>query len=137
MTDKFTPSAKVACPQWAESMLEKLHRLEVKLGNIQESDTATNTEDHTSPMGWHTRSMDELVSASGGPDTGDANPLSASRDDDGSSDLAEAIFDRVCAGLAEEGFSHEQIANIINSRVGAGGRMKYCNAEEVAEALQA
>ena len=140
------------CPKWAADLLDKLHRIEVKLGNIQDVGTATGDPKKD---GWHTRSLDDLVTATNnkankkagdgsennsGDDSEDASGADDTPqlpDDDGTADLAEAIFDRVCAGLSEDGFDAEQIAAIVNSKVGKGSRMKYCNANDVSEALKA
>ncbi|NDE15589.1 hypothetical protein EBZ80_11730 [bacterium] len=125
------------CPKWAADLLAKLHRLEVKLGNIIEATPAkdstkdsagdsTGEDSSDGTMAWHTRDLGDLI-----PDDRDEN------ESGGDADLAEAIFDRVCAGLAEDGFTAQEIADIVNSRVGNGGRMKYCDASDVNEALEA
>lgn len=111
------------CPKWAADLLEKLHRLEVKLGNIIETGKEIDPKE-----AWHSRDLEDLAQ-----DTEDDAEDGSGAD----ADLAEAIFDRVCAGLVEDGFSPEQIADIVNSRVGKGGRMKYCDAGDVNEALEA
>ncbi len=147
--DKKTAStsAPVECPKWAADLLDKLHRIEVKLGNVLES-----TDDpKKAQKAWLTKSLGDLVAASGqtpasdGEEAGNKEPsnenpalgsLDASNDE-GAADLAEAIFDRVCAGLDEDGFDAVQIAAIVNSRVGKSSRMKYCDENDVKEALEA
>jgi hypothetical protein len=146
------PAPTPDCPKWAADLLDKLHRIEVKLGNIQDVGTATGDPKKD---GWHTRSLDDLVTAAhnkankksgdgsendsgeDSDDTSGADGTPQLPDDDGTADLAEAIFDRVCAGLSEDGFDAGQIAAIVNSKVGKGSRMKYCNASDVSEALKA
>jgi hypothetical protein len=129
------------CPKWAADLLDKLHHLEVRLGNIVETGSGANPKD-----AWHTRDLGDLEAVVN-EDGHDGEPDAARRDNfadnvdnqdtTGSADIAEAIFDRVCAGLSEDGFSPQQIADIVNSRVGKGGRMKYCDANDVKEALEA
>ena len=137
-------AATPECPKWAADLLDKLHRIEVKLGNIQDVGTATG---NPKKDGWHTRSLDALVTAANNKSdqksdddsegTSGADGVPDLPDDDGTADLAEAIFDRVCAGLSEDGFDPGQIAAIVNSKVAKGNRMKYCNANDVSEALKA
>lgn len=136
MSDQSPPKKTIPCPEWAASLLDKLQRLEVKLGNVQEPEHSGDSDSGSTsgPAGWHSRSVDDLVAAAANDSSDTYTPTQT---DDGAADLAEAIFDRVCAGLAEEGRSHQEIADVINSRVGAGGRMKYCDAADVAEALEA
>ncbi len=114
------------CPKWAADLLAKLHRLEVKLGNIIESGKESREESPDEPKAWHTRDLGDIMADEDGES-----------ESGGDADLAEAIFDRVCAGLSEDGFSAQEIADIVNSRVGNGGRMKYCDASDVNEALEA
>ena len=135
------------CPKWAADLLDKLHHLEVRLGNIVETGSGTNPKD-----AWHTRDLGDLEAVVNEDDHGgeadaarrdifadnmDHMDHMDQQDNAGSADIAEAIFDRVCAGLSEDGFSPQQIADIVNSRVGKGGRMKYCDANDVKEALEA
>ena len=125
------------CPKWAADLLEKLQRIEVKLGNIQEVGDTTSD-------GWRTRALNDLMAANEAAASGESGdsddhhdnaPLSG---DDGAADVAEAIFARVGAGLLEDGFDANQIAAIINSKVGSKAvRLKYCDANDVNEALKA
>jgi|GEM_PF-2202605 len=110
------PAKKIddQCPGWAAEQFVKIQALEIRLGNIRET-TAQ----------WSEVAVDELVKRA------EADEEFSHAD----SELVEALFNRTCRALAEAGFAPELIASFANARIGAGGRLPYCSAEEVAEAI--
>ena len=104
------------CPVWAETLLFKIHTLEVELGNIREG--------AESP--WATVDLEKLL-AKAFPDAESTQVAT--------SDHVDTLFERVVLGLHREGHPAEAIAAMVNARVGAGGRLRYCNALEVGEIL--
>ncbi|MEY4631053.1 MAG: hypothetical protein RIQ81_1173 [Pseudomonadota bacterium] len=103
------------CPQWAAELLVKLRAVEIKLGNLHEPQ---DEDPESKENQWLVKSLDEL--------------------DGGQEELANVLFERICSGLAGEGFSHEAIADMVNKALGGGGSkgtIKYCSAADVREAL--
>ena len=104
------------CPEWAVEMLAKLRAVEIKLGNLH--DPGTQGDPASKEHQWLVKNLDEL--------------------DGGQEELANALFDRICRGLADEGLTPEAIANLVNERLGGGGKdgnIRYCNADNVRESL--
>lgn len=106
------------CPSWADKMLRQIHDLEVKLGNIKDPEESWT--------GGDLSDLEERVFGGGDPD---AELASAEA-------TVEALFRRVATGLTAEGFEAPVIADFVNARVGKGGRLPYCNAKEVQEAVE-
>ena len=105
---------KDGCPTWAHEVFIKIQALEIRLGNVRE--TAAE---------WQSVQYDELVKR-------------AEVDEEFShadTEMVEEFFSRTCRTLVEQGFSPAQIAEFANSRIGAGGKLKYCSAEEVSESI--
>lgn len=106
-----------ACPDWAIEMLAKLRAVEIKLGNLH--DPGAQGDPDSKENQWLVKNLDEL--------------------DGGQEELANALFDRICRGLSDEGFTPEAIATVINERLGGGGKdgtIRYCNADNVRESLE-
>jgi hypothetical protein len=111
------PKHSHPCPEWATELLSKLRAVEIKLGNLH--DPGTPRDPNNKENQWLVRNLDEL--------------------DGGQDELANALFDRVCRGLFDEGLSPDVIAAIINERLGGGGKdgtIRYCNADNVRESLK-
>lgn len=102
------------CPTWAAELFVKIQALEIRLGNIRE--TAAQ---------WSAVELDEWVKRA------EADEEYRHAD----AEMVEALFNRTCKALAEAGFAPAKIAAFANARIGAGGRLPYCNADEVAESL--
>lgn len=109
-------SQSTPCPQWASELLVKLKAVEIQLGNLHDPQTDDpDSKEHQ----WLVRSLDEL--------------------EGGQEELANSLFDRICSGLAGEGYSPEAIADLVNKALGGGGSkgtIKYCSAEDVRDALE-
>jgi len=110
-----TPVVKDDCPTWAAEMFVKIQSLEIRLGNIRETVAQ-----------WTSVEYDELVKR--------AEAEEEYRHTD--SEMVEALFGKTCRGLLEAGFDCAQIAAFANSRIGAGGRLPYCSADEVGESIK-
>lgn len=54
-----------------------------------------------------------------------------------SEQAVETLFRTIVKGLADAGFPPAKIADFFNARVAPGSRLKYCDAGEVQEALDA
>jgi len=104
------------CPDWAASLLARIHALEVKLGNIRET---------ASSDAWKNVDLEKLY----------AQAFDNADEQAAGNDQVDALFARVAKGLAREGMAPQAIAQLVNARVGAGGRMAYCNADEVQDAI--
>jgi hypothetical protein len=104
-----TPSTK-ACPGWAAKQIDQIATLEVRLGNIRpEGDfKEAMLADVVDRIGSDEAAFDESA--------------------------VEALFVQVSRGLAGEGFTPDEIAGVINARI-PSGKLPYCNASEVREAL--
>ncbi|MBP9707908.1 MAG: hypothetical protein KBD78_09695 [Oligoflexales bacterium] len=114
MTEIHTAQQKVVCPDWAQEQLLKLRAIEINLGNIPDQ------------QDFIAKDMRQLMN-------------SLLQHDDvhaADSDFADLLFAKVAFALASDGYSHEQIANFVNARVGYKGGPPYCNVAEVAEAIQ-
>src|SRR5687768_8740951 len=107
------PLVKDGCPAWADQILRQIHEIEVRLGNVQE------------PGEWQTMDMEKLINRLAHDDL----------DQGGDDETVERLFQRVATGLAHEGHTPAQIVQYVNARVGAGGRLPYCNEAEVREAI--
>lgn len=114
MTDKIQD----ACPSWADKLLRQIHELELKLGNIMDPKES-----------WAGGDLSELEERVFGGNDPDAELAAAEA-------TVEALFRRVATGLTGEGFEAPVIADFINARVGSGGRLPYCNAQEVVAAVE-
>ncbi len=101
------------CPTWASDLIKHIKFLELKLGNIQESEE------------WHVSNIEELSKKISSEDS----------DEVADSNMIESLFSRITKGLAKEGFAPEQITDFINSRIGPEGRLSYCSIDEVLESL--
>ena len=111
MTDKKV--TKDGCPEWAEDLILKLREVEILLGNIP--DSLSWKSEHLSKVSERAFARDEAVF-----------------DDK----KAEFIYRRIVRGLEDEGFAAEQIASMINSRIGYKEGPPYTNTQEVQEALE-
>ena len=99
------------CPGWAQDMIQQLLQLEVFLGNIPEV------------LKWKSESVEKLSESV----FGDGTQIKEEH--------TEMVFAKICQGLKKDGFEAEQIAEIINCRIGYKGGPKYCNAKEVLSTL--
>jgi len=104
-------SVKDSCPVWAHEIIHRISEIEIKLG-------------HLAPSGaWQIAKIEEILNRMQG-------------DDDTSFDesVVESLFRKVSIGLYDAGFTLEDIAQMINVRI-PSGRLAYCNAAEVADAI--
>jgi hypothetical protein len=108
------------CPKWAAALIAKIRDLEIRLGNI-----------HPTGEEWQVQDLDGLYRRSAGMTQDDDEGEGPAFD----SQVTQTLFIRVAQGLSDEGFDPATIAQFINSRVPTGGRLLYCNAAEVVEAL--
>ena len=109
------PKVKDNCPVWAAELFIRIQALEIRLGNVRETAAKMRSLD-----------LDELVKRAEADDS----------IDHADNEMVEALFDRTCRGLFDEGFDAGEIAAFANARIGAGGGLPYCNAEEVSDTLQ-
>jgi len=111
MTDK--KAIKDGCPEWAEDLILKLREVEILLGNIP--DSLSWKSEHLSKVSERAFAKEEAVF-----------------DDK----KAEFIYRRIVRGLDDEGFEPEQIAAMINARVGYKEGPPYTNSQEVQDAME-
>lgn len=103
------------CPTWANTDIARIREFEVQLGNINP------------PGDWQQADLTTIHQRIyGGATAGSGDDIEQT---------VEALFRKVCKGLIDDGFEPERIAAFVNARVVSGGRLVYCNAQEVAEAL--
>jgi len=110
-----TPSIQDNCPSWAVQLIAQILEIEIRLGNVRPPAET-----------WKSAAMDELLRRAAASEAAAADESAA-----------EALFARVCRGLADEGFGPEEAAAFINARIPTGSRMPYCSAAEVLAALGA
>lgn len=114
--DRAKSTVTDACPKWAALLIDEIRALEIRLGNIRTTDTEAGA--------WQKAKLSEVLSRV----DDDAHSFDES--------VVEAHFRRISARLLGEGFTAAQIATFINSRIPTGGRLAYCNADEVSEAAR-
>lgn len=112
------------CPTWAQDLIAKILLLEIESGTIK-NPTSSEANDGKA-NGWSTSNLDDLTKIANRLDRQGLQNLS---------DEIEAIFNRLARGLINEGFSLDQIALMINSRIPTGCRLPYCSADEIRETL--
>lgn len=112
------------CPAWAHEMIARILLLEIESGTFK-SPTSDDASDGKS-KGWATSNIDELTKIANRLDRQGLQNLS---------EEIETIFSRVARGLVNDGFSLEQIAAMINSRIPTGCRLPYCSAAEIRDSL--
>lgn len=101
---------KDRCPTWAVALIARIRDIEIEAGNIN-------------PPGgdWAQRRLEEIQER-------------AYVEHEGKDD-AEELFVELSRRLSSEGFSPAEIAGFVNARILSGGRLPYCSAAEVSEAL--
>lgn len=112
MSQEETPKIQDQCPDWADSKIMNLRQVEIFLGNIPK--TANWKSDHLNKI-----SGEEV--RSNYPGLSDAT--------------ADMLFSQISRQLSSEGYSHDQIATFVNSRISYEGGPSYCSAKEVSEAI--
>ena len=103
---------KKICPEWAKEMIATLRNCEVYLGNIPKD------------LEWDSQYVKEVAQRSFLFET---LPISEQ--------LVELVFKKIVTRLAQEAFSCEEIASLINEQVRYKNSPPYCSAEEVKECL--
>lgn len=107
-----TPSSQIKindrCPTWAAQMIARIRDIEIEQGNINP------------PGDWKERNLEALQGRA--------------FTEDGPDD-AETLFVELAKRLSSEGFSDDEIAGFVNARVVSGGKLLYCSAAEVRDAL--
>ena len=112
--EKLDQAKASGAPSWAVELLTRLRDLEIRLGNI-------------TPEGdWQESRLSSLHERLYGASAGEGDDLELN---------VELLFKKVAQGLAEAGYTPAATADLINALVPSGGRLPYCNAAEVAEAL--
>lgn len=113
-----TPVSKT--PDWAKSLGKSLFDLEVKIGTIKTIKADAK---------YHSVIAEaELAALS---EQNKTKKLATLADDW----TPELLFEKLVLGLRKEGFSAEQIAEIVNQMVPTGCNLPYCNAEEVDDVI--
>lgn len=110
--DQKGATSKTYCPEWASEQIHHLRQIEIFLGHIPSSEGWKS--DHLSNLSKH-----QLASEYPGL----------------SDDTSMMLFRRIVTKLRDEGFPASVISEFINARCGYTGGPKYCNEEEVNEAL--
>ena len=100
------------CPDWAQSLIEKMLAIEIPLGNIPDQNV----------------DIDAVYRRVFGNDQDIAQF---------DRDHVDQMFSRLVRGLDQDGFSSEDIVTFINGRIGYPGGPPYCNQDEVKAALNA
>jgi hypothetical protein len=101
------------CPAWAVPLIREIRALEVRLGNIIDEQRDVHEVDLL------------RLAARVGDEMGDREPDEA---------LVEQLFADVARRLANEGHSFAAIAAFVNEHM-RSGRLPYCNAQEVRDAV--
>lgn len=104
-----------ACPAWADNLIKQLEAMEIALGNIRPSG-----------KDWSENDLEAVYNRAF---------ANSDRDDRADEEAVEALFTKIAKDLAKEGFDAPAIAAMVNARVGAGGKLPYCDASEVRSAL--
>ncbi len=105
------PEVKIndRCPAWASAVIARIRDIEIEAGNV-------------TPAGdWQQLDLGKLQ---GRLFTKEEGP-----------DDSENLFSELSRRLVSEGFSPADIAAFVNARIVSSGRLPYCSAAEVSEAL--
>lgn len=103
----------IKCPDWVKPALTRILDLEIGLGNIIADEN------------WQTADADKLSAKIGG----------LTEQDDYDDSVVENLFKKVCKALRDAGHSPETTAAFINAHIKTGSKLKYCDENEVLEAL--
>lgn len=96
------------CPPWAESLIKRIKSLEIQSGNLLPDDDYTSLDVTNEDL------------------TGNRDKHSES---------ADALFNELARKACGEGFSPENVAVWVNSRLTTGHKLSYCSADDVADEL--
>jgi hypothetical protein len=117
LSEKPTTIELGGLPDELQSALEVLRNLELEAGNLQPVEQKEKITQLSS--------LQEKI-----------EPKTALAWDLSTGDKADVLFAKICCKLKALSHEPEAIANFVNEQLTAGDSLKYCNKEEVLEAIQ-
>jgi hypothetical protein len=112
MNQETSPLPTDGCPLWAQEMIDQLRQIEIYLGNIPKS------------LSWESAPLELIAKRSFHKDQATFTE-----------EKAHLVFCKIVKRLVQEGASHKEIADWINARIGYKGGPKYCDDNDIMEAL--
>ncbi len=111
--ERQNQTSKDGCPAFAAKMIDQLREVEIILGNIPKA------------LDWRSEHVEAVEKSVFGEDESVFSEYHT-----------EVIFSNIVNKLSGEGFEAEDIMGFINRRIGYKGGPKYCNLDEVREAVK-